>query len=195
VGVLLLFGGGLSLAAAIATTGVDDFLGLQVRRARRAPGRADRGGDRRGGVPHRDDEQHRHRCRLIPIVAPWRPGLGLHPLALAIPVAIAASLAFMLPVATPPNAIVFGSGFVGMPDADAVGAAPQPRQHRGHHGLVPLLALPVLGIDLPLGVNASVRPWPAEWPSAADAVGRSGRVPGGVVRPVPAAERLGARMG
>ena len=49
---------------------------------------------------------------LLPVLGAVAPGLGLHPYLLVIPAAIAASCAFMLPVATPPNAIVFGSGEV-----------------------------------------------------------------------------------
>ena len=44
---------------------------------------------------------------LLPVLAALAPGLGVHPYLLIFPAAIAASCAFMLPVATPPNAIVF----------------------------------------------------------------------------------------
>jgi sodium-dependent dicarboxylate transporter 2/3/5 len=41
--------------------------------------------------------------------------MGIHPYLLIVPAAIAASCAFMMPVATPPNAIVFGSGLITLP--------------------------------------------------------------------------------
>ena len=43
-------------------------------------------------------------------------GVGMDPLMLAAPVALAATCAFMLPVATPPNAIAYGSGYVRIGD-------------------------------------------------------------------------------
>jgi len=52
---------------------------------------------------------------LVPILAGLAPALGLHPYLLIVPAAVAASCAFMMPVATPPNAIVFGSGYVTIP--------------------------------------------------------------------------------
>lgn len=52
---------------------------------------------------------------VMPILSAVAIGLGESPLLLVIPAAIAASCAFMLPVATPPNAIVFGSGYVTIP--------------------------------------------------------------------------------
>jgi sodium-dependent dicarboxylate transporter 2/3/5 len=53
---------------------------------------------------------------MLPIVAALAPALGVPPPLLLIPVTMAASLAFMMPVGTPPNAIVFGTGLVTIPD-------------------------------------------------------------------------------
>jgi sodium-dependent dicarboxylate transporter 2/3/5 len=51
---------------------------------------------------------------MLPIVASVAGVMGCNPLLLMVPATISASCAFMLPVATPPNAIVFGSGRVAM---------------------------------------------------------------------------------
>ncbi|MGY5850764.1 SLC13 family permease [Salegentibacter sp. F14] len=53
---------------------------------------------------------------LLPILAPMALALELHPYSLMISATLAASCAFMLPVATPPNAVVFGSGYLHIPD-------------------------------------------------------------------------------
>ena len=47
---------------------------------------------------------------ILPLLAAISKATGIHPLLLMIPAAISASCAFMMPVATPPNAIVFASG-------------------------------------------------------------------------------------
>lgn len=47
---------------------------------------------------------------VLPVLAAFAPTLGIHPYLLMVPATIAASMAFMMPVATPPNAIVFSSG-------------------------------------------------------------------------------------
>jgi sodium-dependent dicarboxylate transporter 2/3/5 len=51
---------------------------------------------------------------FLPVAAALAVGMGSHPLLLAVPATLAASAAFMLPVGTPPNAIVFGTGLVTM---------------------------------------------------------------------------------
>jgi sodium-dependent dicarboxylate transporter 2/3/5 len=51
---------------------------------------------------------------LTPVVGAMAIGMGLNPLFFAVPVTLASSCAFMLPMATPPNAIVFASGRIGM---------------------------------------------------------------------------------
>ncbi|MBW2257004.1 MAG: anion permease, partial [Deltaproteobacteria bacterium] len=51
----------------------------------------------------------------MPVMAAAAVGLGMEPMVLMASAALAASMAFMLPVATPPNAIVFGSGYLSIP--------------------------------------------------------------------------------
>jgi sodium-dependent dicarboxylate transporter 2/3/5 len=51
---------------------------------------------------------------FIPVVIGIAGGLGVEPLYFAIPVTLASSCAFMMPISTPPNAIVFSSGFIRM---------------------------------------------------------------------------------
>lgn len=53
---------------------------------------------------------------LLPVLAPMAVTIDVHPFILMVGAAVAASCAFMLPVATPPNAVVFGSGYLRIPD-------------------------------------------------------------------------------
>jgi len=53
---------------------------------------------------------------MLPILAALAPVLGMPTGVLLVPATVAASCAFMMPVGTPPNAIVFGTGLVRMPD-------------------------------------------------------------------------------
>lgn len=58
---------------------------------------------------------------ILPVAASLASALSIEPLGLMIAAAISSSLAFMLPVATPPNAIVFGTGYVTMPQMAKTG--------------------------------------------------------------------------
>jgi len=53
---------------------------------------------------------------LLPVLAPLALEINIHPFGLMVGAAVAASCAFMLPVATPPNAVVFGSGYLKIQD-------------------------------------------------------------------------------
>jgi sodium-dependent dicarboxylate transporter 2/3/5 len=58
---------------------------------------------------------------LLPILASAATTLGVNPLMLMVPATLAASCAFMMPVATPPNAIIFGSGRIKIVEMATVG--------------------------------------------------------------------------
>lgn len=111
-GVLLLFGGGICLGSAMQASGADAWLARELL------------GDVSGLQPllillaitafvvflTELVSNTAVTALLLPVLLPLAAELGLAPLTIAATVALSASCAFMLPVATPPNALVFASG-------------------------------------------------------------------------------------
>jgi sodium-dependent dicarboxylate transporter 2/3/5 len=121
-GVLVLFGGGLSLARAMDQSGLAAWIGGAVSAL--------------GTVPviviiavvvalvvflTELTSNIATTNMAMPVMAGAAVGLGIPPLMLMATAALAASMAFMLPVATPPNAIVFGSGYLTVPQMARAG--------------------------------------------------------------------------
>lgn len=120
--ILLLFGGGLSMAEMVDKTGLAAWLGTLTSAWH--------------GFPilvvvvlattavlflTELTSNTATAATFLPVVASVAIGMGQNPLLLAIPTALAASCAFMLPVGTPPNAVVFSSGLVPLPKMARVG--------------------------------------------------------------------------
>ena len=113
-GILLLFGGGLAIAKGFSTSGLSDYVAMQL-------------GEILGGASPlvivmstaafitglTEVASNTATISLsLPIMASLAEAIEAHPLLLLIPTTLAASCAFMLPVSTPPNAIIYGSGRV-----------------------------------------------------------------------------------
>ena len=116
-GVIILFGGGLSLAAAFQSSNLAQWLGLQLT-----------------GLSELPlffiiliialfvnfltevTSNVATASIMLPVLASLAEAIGVHPFLLMIPATMAASCAFMLPIATGPNAIVFSSGELKMND-------------------------------------------------------------------------------
>ena len=115
-GVLLLFGGGLALAAAVSGNEVDIYVGTMLAQLTTAPLLLVIAVVAVTVLLLTElTSNTATTAALVPVVAGAAVALDLDPMTLAIPAALAASCAFALPVATPPNAIVFGSGHVTIP--------------------------------------------------------------------------------
>ena len=115
-GVLVLFGGGLSMAAGFQSTKLAEWIGAQVGLLENAPILVLIIAVTTLIIFLTELTSNTATAAMVmPILSAVALGLGQSPLLLIIPAAIAASCAFMLPVATPPNAIVFGSGYVSIP--------------------------------------------------------------------------------
>ena len=120
-GILLLFGGGMSLAKAMETTGIIQVIADIVEQNPMSSLAVYV--ILIGSMLFLTELMSNVALATvyIPVVIGIANGLGLDPLVLSIPVAMAASCAFMMPVSTPPNAIVFSSGHIRMKDMIRVG--------------------------------------------------------------------------
>lgn len=115
-GVLILFGGGLAMASGFKKTKLADWIGSQVGLLDQAPILVLVIAVAALIIFLTELTSNTATSAMVmPILSAVAIGLGQNPLLLVVPAAIAASCAFMLPVATPPNAIVFGSGYVTIP--------------------------------------------------------------------------------
>ncbi len=123
-GILILFGGGLSLAAAISATGLDAAIGQSMSGLHGVHPLVAILVVTTGVVFLTELTSNTAMATAaMPVLAAAAPAIGVEPERLLIPAAVGASLAFMLPVATPPNAIVFGSGRVKIADMARAGLA------------------------------------------------------------------------
>jgi solute carrier family 13 (sodium-dependent dicarboxylate transporter), member 2/3/5 len=121
-GVLLLFGGGLALAGAITATGLADWIGQQMSALEAWPLLLTIALVTAIIIFLTElTSNTATAAAFLPLVASLAIGVGQNPLLLLVPAALAASCAFMLPVATPPNAIVYGSGHVTVPQMARAG--------------------------------------------------------------------------
>ncbi len=109
-GILLLFGGGLSLAGALSATGLIDLIGSQFKEAGSTGILIILGLTTVSLFLTEVMSNVALVTIILPVIGGIALGTGLDPLFLMIPVTLAASCAFMLPMSTPPNAIVFASG-------------------------------------------------------------------------------------
>ena len=112
-GVLLLFGGGLALSGQFSGSGLTDWIGEQAGALGALPV-ALLVVVAAAGIIFLTEltSNTATAATFLPVAGGVALGLGLDPMLLAVPVALAATCAFMLPVATPPNAIAYGSGYV-----------------------------------------------------------------------------------
>ena len=121
-GILLLFGGGMALAVGFKDSGLALWIGSQMTLL--------------DGISllflvlilissvnflTEITSNFATTAMLLPILYPMAIAIDVHPFILMISATVAASCAFMLPVATPPNAIVFASGYLRIPDMVRVG--------------------------------------------------------------------------
>jgi len=116
-GILLLFGGGLALAEGFKTSGLAVWIGSQMTLLDSVPlivlllvllAAVNFLTEITSNVATT--------AMLLPVLAAMAVTIGVHPYILMVGATVAASCAFMLPVATPPNAVVFGSGYLRIPD-------------------------------------------------------------------------------
>jgi sodium-dependent dicarboxylate transporter 2/3/5 len=111
-GILLLFGGGLSLAAALEDAGLIALIGEQFAHLEEASFLIILGLAAVSLFLTEIMSNVALVTVLLPVVGGIAVAAEIRPLLVCVPVTLAASCAFMLPMSTPPNAIVFASGYL-----------------------------------------------------------------------------------
>jgi len=121
-GIILLFGGGFAIAAGFQSSGLAQWIGERLSFL--------------SGIPlifmimciclfltflTEITSNTATTTMMMPVLGSMAVAMCIHPYLLMIPATISASCAFMLPVATPPNAIIFGSGYLRIPDMAKAG--------------------------------------------------------------------------
>lgn len=155
-GILLLFGGGLALAEGFKTSGLAEWIGGQMTLLE--------------GVYlillllvlvaavnflTEITSNLATTAMILPILAPLALAIDVHPYILMVAATVAASCAFMLPVATPPNAVVFGSGYLRIYDMVRAGI---------WMNIISILILTlIVYFLLPYLWNFDPRQFPMEW--------------------------------
>jgi sodium-dependent dicarboxylate transporter 2/3/5 len=120
--VLLLFGGGLSLAGNIERHGLSKYLGELCRGFEGFPVIVAVGIVCFGILMLTElTSNTATAATFLPIAASVAVSMGQSPLLFVVPTALAANCSYMLPVGTPPNAIVFGSGLITLPQMARAG--------------------------------------------------------------------------
>lgn len=116
-GIIILFGGGMALASAFQESGLAVWIGGQFNLLKALPvfvlilvliAAVNFLTEITSNLATT--------AMLLPVLAPIALVLNIHPYVLLVSATVAASCAFMLPVATPPNAVVFGSGYLKISD-------------------------------------------------------------------------------
>ena len=121
-GVLILFGGGLSLASAISSSGLAQWLGEGLSPLAALGVVVMIFGATTLVVFLTEMTSNlATTATFLPVIGAMAVESGIDPMLLCIPITLAASCAFMLPVATAPNAIVFSSGKITVPQMARVG--------------------------------------------------------------------------
>ncbi len=120
--VLLMYGGALALASGVTRTGLAEALGAAFAFAAAWPLFAISAIAVTTMLFWTEIVQNSAAlATFLPVLAALSTVSGAPPLELAVPVAVAASYAFMLPVSTPPNAVVYGTGTATVPEMARAG--------------------------------------------------------------------------
>ncbi|MCH7909748.1 MAG: DASS family sodium-coupled anion symporter [Candidatus Hydrogenedentes bacterium] len=159
-GILILFGGGLALARAFSETGLVNWLGSRLTLFSDVPTILVIAAI---ALAITFLTEFTSNTATTSIMVPILGGagalaLGVHPLLLMVPAALSASCAFMMPVATPPNAVVFGSGQITIPQMARAGIVLNLFGAILVTLLVYYIAVPALGIELGEMPNWAISP-------------------------------------